>query len=109
MSRHGAGAVVVANGLPVVDSFQFSNPFLTPSTVSFRIQWEATGAPLAVGAGNAVPSTAPTAFLGMFAPARATGRLSGAELGFSFVSEPGASTDLGYAQFGHERNGVFLS
>ena len=44
------------------------------------------------------------------APARSTGQFSGAELGFSFVSKRGASTDpLGYAQIGTERNGVFLS
>jgi hypothetical protein len=34
---------------------------------------------------------------------------SGAELGFSFVTKRGASSDLGYAQIGTERNGVFLS
>jgi hypothetical protein len=56
-----------------------------------------------------VPATDPAAFLGMFAPARSTGQFSGAELGFSFVSKRGASSDLGYAQIGTERNGVFLS
>ena len=109
MSRNGARAIVVVNDVPVIDSFQFASPFLAPSTVSFRIDWEATGALLELGSGNAVPPTDRAAFLGTFAAARATGRLSGAELGFSFVSEPGASSDLGYAEFGQERNGVFLS
>jgi hypothetical protein len=109
LAGNGARAIVVANDVPVIDSFQFSNPFLTPSVVSFHIEWEATGAPVDQGSGNAVPPTDPAAFLGRFAAARATGRLSGAELGFSFISNRGASTDLGYAEFGQERNGVFLS
>ena len=109
MSQNGAHATVVANDVPVVDSFQFSNPFLTPSTVSLKLQWDATSAPVEVGSGNVVPPTDPAAFLGTFAAARATGRLSGAELGFSFVSGPGASSDLGYAELGRERNGAFLS
>ena len=95
--------------MPVIDTFQFASPFLVPSTVSFRIEWDAAGAPVQLGFGSAVPATDPAAFLGMFAPARSTGRFSGAELGFSFASKRVASTDLGYAEFGTERNGVFLS
>ena len=109
MSRNRRRAIVEATNVPVIDTFQFANPFLAPSTVSFKIEWEATGPPEELGSGNAVPPTDPAAFLGRFAPARSTARLSGSELGFSFVSKPGASTDLGYAEIGTERNGVFLS
>ena len=109
MSKNGMHAIVEAEDVPVIDTFQFASPFLVPSTVSFRIEWEATGAPEPLGSGNAVPTTDPAAFLGMFAPARSTGQFSGAELGFSFASKPGASSDLGYAEIGTERNGVFLS
>jgi hypothetical protein len=33
--------------------------------------------------------------------------VSGAELGFSFRSDPGVSSDRGFADVGRERNGVF--
>ena len=56
-----------------------------------------------------MPATDRAAFLGTFAPARSTGQFSGAQLGFSFESKRGASSDLGYAEIGTERNGVFLS
>jgi hypothetical protein len=98
-----------ARELPVIDTFQFANAFVVPATVSFKIEWVATGPPVPLGSGNTVPATDPAAFLGTFAPARSTGQFSGAELGFSFVSKRGASSDLGYAQIGTERNGVFLS
>lgn len=100
---------MAAKDVPVLDTFQFANPFLVPSTVSFRVEWEATGPQNELGSGNTVPPTDPASFLGTFAPARSTGQFSGAELGFSFASKPGASSDLGYAQIGTERNGVFLS
>jgi hypothetical protein len=54
-----------------------------------------------------VPPTDPAAFLGSFATARSTGIFSGSEVGFSFTGR--GDTDRGYAQFGPERNGVFLS
>ena len=109
MSRNRRRAIVEAKDVPVIDTFQFAGPFLVPSTVSFRIEWEATGPPEQLGSGNAVPATDPAAFLGTFAPARSTGQFSGAELGFSFASKRGASSDRGYAEIGTERNGVFLS
>jgi hypothetical protein len=109
MSQDGSRALVVAKDVPVIDTFQFAGPFLAPSTVSFKVRWEATGPPEELGSGNAVPPTDPAAFLGTFAPARSTGRFSGAQLGFSFVSKPGANSDRTYAEIGKERNGVFLS
>lgn len=109
MSPSGRRAIFEVKDLPVIDTFQFANVFSVPATVSFKIEWEATGPPVELGSGNAVPPTDPAAFLGMFARARSTGRFSGAELGFSFASKGRATTDLGYAQIGTERNGVFLS
>ena len=95
--------------MSVIDTFQFASQFLVPATVSFRVEWDATGPPEPLGSGNSVDPTDAAAFLGTFAPARSTGQFSGAELGFSFASKRGASTDLGYAEIGTERNGVFLS
>jgi hypothetical protein len=109
MSRSGRRAIVEARDVPVIDTFQFANPVSVPATVSFKIEWEATGQPEQLGSGNMVPATDPAAFLGIFAAARSTGHFSGAELGFSFVSKGRANTDRGYAQIGTERNGVFLS
>ena len=109
MSDDGMGAMVSARNVPVIDTFFFSNSFLVPSTVSFMIEWKATGPPEEHGSGSDVDPTDRAAFLGNFAPAVATGQFSGAELGFSFMSKPGASTDpKGYAELGTERNGVFL-
>ena len=98
MSHDRRRAILEAKDVPVIDSFQFANPFLVPSTVSFRIEWDATGPPKQLGSGNAVPATDPASFLGTFAPARSTGQFSGAELGFSFSSKRGASSDRGYAR-----------
>jgi hypothetical protein len=109
VSKNGRRAIVEASDVPVIDTFHFSSPFLVPSIVSFRVEWEAIGAPEQLGSGTAVPATDPAAFLGMLAPARSTGEFSGAELGFSFASKRVASTDLGYAEIGTERNGIFLT
>jgi hypothetical protein len=98
MSRDGRRALLAAKDVPVIDTFQYAGPFLVPATVSFLVKWEATG-----------PPKEPAAFRGTFAPARSTGRFSGSELGFSFVSKPGASSERGYAEIGTERNGDFLS
>ena len=74
MNRNRTRAIVEAQDVPVIDTFQFASPFLTPSTVSFRVEWDAAGAPVQLGSGNAVPATDPAAFLGMLAPARSTGQ-----------------------------------
>ena len=49
MSRSGRRAILEAKDVPVIDTFQFAGPFLVPSTVSFRIVWEATGPPEQLG------------------------------------------------------------
>lgn len=108
MSRDGRRAAVHVKDLVVLDTFQFASPFLVPSTVSFRIEWEATASAQPHGSGNSVPATDPAAFLGMIAAARSTGQFSGAELGFTFEGRGAANSQLGYAQLGTERNGVFL-
>jgi hypothetical protein len=92
----------------VLDSFQFGGPVTVPATVNLHVTWEATGDRLPRGRGTTVPPTDPAAFLARFAPARSTASFSGSELGFSFRSNPGVSTDRGYAEMGTERNGSFL-
>ena len=94
--------------VPVIDSFQFLAPTAVPAEVNFTLRWKATGPPDTRGLGSSVPPTDPGAFRGRFFDARTTGSFSGSELGFSFHSNLGVSSDLGYAEMGFERNGIFL-
>jgi hypothetical protein len=108
VSHDGRRATLEAEDVCVLDSFQFLGPTNVAATVSCKVRWEATGPREPRGRGSAVPPTDPAAFLGRFAPARATGSFSGSEVGFSFRSNPGADTDDTFAELGPERNGVFL-
>jgi hypothetical protein len=107
VSRDGRSATLEAHVVPVIDSFQFFSPNQTPASVSFRIEWRATGPFVRRGSGATVPPTDSAAVRGDIAVARSTARFSGEELGFAFGSDE-ASTDAGYAQLGAIRNGVFL-
>ena len=104
MSHDGRRATLEARHLPVIDSFQFGGPVTVPAQVSFRITWEAIGAPRRRGKDSTVPPTDPAAFVGRFARARSTAFIQGSALGFSFRSQR-ATTDRGYALMGPERNG----
>jgi hypothetical protein len=108
MTRNGERAFLHAEDVPVIDTYVFLGTDVVPGTVSLRVRWDATGPAVDRGHGDSVPRDDPGAFLGEFAQARAVGQVSGSELGFSFKSNPGASSDEGYAQLGEERNGAFL-
>jgi hypothetical protein len=107
VSRRGKHARLHLRDLPLIDTFTFFGPSDTPAALSMMIEWEALEDPVDLGSGEAVPPD-PAAFLGSFARAKSTARFSGRQLGFSFRSDPGASSDGGYAEIGTERNGVFL-
>lgn len=107
-SDGGRKAVLHAEDVGVIDSFQFGSGLGTPATVSFHIEWTATGEPVQRGKGGAVPPTDAAAFLGSFSVAESTAEFSGSEFGFSFSSNPGVNTDGTFAELGRERNGVFL-
>ncbi|MGH2547174.1 MAG: hypothetical protein ACRDHJ_09900 [Actinomycetota bacterium] len=92
----------------MIDSFQFGSPNVIPATVDLAVRWDAVGPAEDLGSGGGVDPSDPAAFLGRFSPARAVGRFSGSELGFRFRSNPGGSSDQGYAEIGTERNGSFL-
>lgn len=109
VSRDFSRATLHVRDLPLIDTFQFMSPNDTPATVSFKVKWEASGPEDEYGSGSAVEPTDPAAFLGRFRHARAEGTFSGTELGFSFESLPGATTDATFAELGSQRNGVFLS
>ena len=104
----GRQARVRASNVPVVEQFQFLGPTVVPASVSFEVQWEAIGPVRSLGSGKTVPANDPAAFLGSFSRALARGTFSGVELGFSFRSDPNVTTERGYAELGHEQNGVFL-
>ncbi len=109
LDEDGKRAHLHAKNVPLIDQFVFFGPNSIPSTVSLDVEWVATGPRVKRGSGKAVPPTDPAAFLGEFSPARSTASCSGAELGFSFETNPGATTDpAGFAEFGTERNGSFL-
>jgi hypothetical protein len=55
-----------------------------------------------------VPASDPAAFLGRLFPAKARGRNSGREIGFSFKTEDAVTADDTFAEMGFERNGAFL-
>lgn len=93
----------------MIDTFQLFGPRDTPVVLDITMEWDALDDPVNLGSGNTVPPTDPAAFLGSFARARSTAQFSARQLGFSFRSDPGVSSDLGYAEIGRERNGVFLS
>jgi hypothetical protein len=101
-------AVLHLCDLPLIETFTFLGPHDTPAVLNMTIAWEALEAPVELGSGATVPPTDPAAFLSSFARARSTAHFSGRQLGFSFRSDPGASSDDGYAEIGIERNGVFL-
>lgn len=108
MSRRGTQVRLRARDVPIIDTFQFAGVNSLPATVDFGVEWDAVGPAEDLGSGAEVDPTDPAAFLGTFSPARATGNFSGSAMGFRFTSTPGASSDLGYAEFGTERNGSFL-
>jgi hypothetical protein len=108
VNAHRKHARLHLRHLPLIDQFTFLGPNDSLAVLNMTIEWEALEEPVALGSGAAVPPTDPAAFRGRFARARATGHFSGRQLGFSFRSDPGASSDAGYAEIGTERNGVFL-
>jgi hypothetical protein len=107
-SRDGRRAILHAEDLAVVESFQFGGPRTTPATVSLHVEWTATAPPVRRGEGPAAPPDDPAAFLGDIAVASSTATFTGSEFGFAFRSDPGVNTDRTYAQIGRERNGAFL-
>lgn len=108
LSDDGRRAVLDVEDIQVIESYRLFGPNTTPATLSFHIEWQATGPFVARGKDATVAPTDPAAFLARFAVARSTAEFEVSELGFSFSSDPGVSTDQGFAEVGRERNGVFL-
>jgi hypothetical protein len=109
VSRRERQARLKVRDLAMIDTFQLFGPRDTPAVLDITMEWNALDDPVNLGSGNTVPPTDSAAFLGSFARARSTAHFSARQLGFSFRSDPGVSSDLGYAEIGRESNGVFLS
>jgi hypothetical protein len=108
MNEDGTAAHLHAKNVRTIDQFAFGGPISIPSTVSINARWRATGPRVRRGKGETVPPTDPAALLADLAFARSTASVAGAEFGFRFRSNPGVSTDRGFAEMGSERNGAFL-
>ena len=94
--------------MPVIDSFEFLGENPIPATVSFDMTWTGSGRRYHFKPQSSDP-TDPTAFDGKFRLGVATGTFSGSNAdGFSFTSDPGATSEGLFAEIGIERNGSFL-
>ena len=108
VSHDGRQAVLDVEDIQAIESYRIFGPNTTPAKLSFHIGWRATGPFFDRGKDATVAPTDPAAFLARFAVARSTAEFEVSEFGFSFKSNPGVSTDQGFAELGRERNGVFL-
>jgi hypothetical protein len=108
VSDDGRRVVLDVEGIQVIESYQLFAPTTTAATLSFHIEWQATGPFVERGKDATVAPTDPAAFLARFAVARSTAEFELSEFGFSFRSNPGVNADQGFAEMGRERNGVFL-
>jgi hypothetical protein len=108
LSDDGRRLVARVKDLNTIDSFVFLGPSDTAASLDFRVEMRATGEATRLGSGSEVPATDPAAFLGRFFPAKARGRYSARELGFSFKTDGAVTADDTFAEMGFERNGVFL-
>ena len=106
--RDGRVARLRLRELPLVDTFVFGGPLAIAAQVNIDVLWRATSDPIERGAGAGVDPTSPAAFIGHFAEASCSGRVSGVETGFSFKTGELTADDF-FAEMGRERNGVFLS
>lgn len=92
----------------MVDSHVIFGEDEVPAKVSFDVTWTGFGPQNRYKPGSRDP-TDPTYFRGQFRGAVATGTFSGSNSeGFSFSSDPGATSAGVFAEIGTESNGSFL-
>ncbi|NNE97177.1 MAG: hypothetical protein HKN24_14230 [Acidimicrobiales bacterium] len=103
----GDTAGMRVRNLPLVDSFVFLGETQVSAAVDIDLVWRRTGHHRDRGKGKDVDPTDPAAFLGRIAESDCYGYVSGREIGKSFRTRRLTSSTY-YAQFGTQRNGVFL-
>lgn len=106
--RNGRSARLRVADLPIPDTFFYSNNVSISAQIDVDVTWEATSEPVERGNGTAGSETSFDRFLGEFADASCAGTGAGAETGFGFHTGALTADDF-FAEFGHERNGVFLT
>ncbi|MGI9623570.1 MAG: hypothetical protein ACR2PK_12100 [Acidimicrobiales bacterium] len=94
--------------LPVCDSFFFGSGEGVSAQVSCNVKWEATTNRQDRGEGSSAAPDTPGAFTGKFSDANCTARVRGRETGFAFKPNDPLDASGFYANFGEQRNGVFL-
>ena len=108
VSANKKTATLHLEDVSIIDSFQFLGENSVPATVSFDITWTGSGPRHHFKSGSNDP-TDPTNFNGKFRFGVATGTFSGSNSdGFSFTSDPGASSQGIFAEIGIERNGSYV-
>ena len=108
ISKNLKSATLHLEDVAVVDSFVFLGEDEVPATVSLDVTFTGSGARHHYKPGSDDP-TDPTNFNGKFREGIATGTFSGSNAdGFSFTSDPGATSEGLFAEIGTERNGFFL-
>jgi hypothetical protein len=109
VSANKKTATLHLEDVSIIDSFQFLGEDSVPATVSFDVTWTGSGPRHHFKPGSNDP-TDPTNFDGKFRFGVATGTFSGSNSdGFSFTSDPGATSEGAFAEIGTESNGLFIS
>lgn len=94
--------------LPLCDTFVFGNCEGVSSSVSCWVQWKATTGRKRRGEGAAAPADSPGAFKGSLSDASCTATVSGRQTGFGFWTVDKLDASGFYANFGEQRNGIWL-
>lgn len=105
--RNGRAARLRVSDLPVPDTFFFANNVSVAAQIDVDVTWRATTAPITRGEGLDAEAPFWSRFIGEFADATCRGTAAGSETGFQFETGQLTADDF-FAEFGHERNGVFL-
>ena len=108
ISPDGRTVTLVVQDLAMENDILLPVASTVPAQASFRIEWRWKKAQRRRGLGLEVRPDHPSAFLGRFRKAKATGFFSGAYEGFSFESDVVKPAKSIFAIVGTERNGVFL-
>ncbi|REK41033.1 MAG: hypothetical protein DWQ20_00545 [Actinobacteria bacterium] len=108
VERGGRSARLQVADLPIPDTFFYSNNVSVSAQIDVDVTWTATADPVSRGNGTGGSEASFDRFSGSFSEAACVGSGGGAETGFSFRTGP-LDADGFFAEFGHERNGVFLA
>jgi hypothetical protein len=111
LNLEDATASMVSHDLHIEDYGNIVNAInngpSTPATVSFDIKWSGLVNRVTVDASNN-SGFGSHDWGGRFAVTGAAAQWTGSTTGFSFTSDPAATSKTLFAIIGHERNGVFF-